>query len=441
MAVCAGYFIVILDVTIINVAVPVIGRELSASLTGIQWITNGYTMVLAGLLLTGGALGDRLGNRRVFCSGVAVFTVASAACAIAPSTPFLVAARLLEGLGAALIVPGSLALLQQAYPAPAARSRAFGLWGSMAGIAASTGPLLGGLVVTTVGWRWVFLINLPAGIVCLALTLRNVTRSPRRADRPLDWPAQCAIVMAVALLTAALNEAGRRGWTDPVVLAAAGLSALAAATLAVRERLARYPVLPPSLLRSRAMGGGALIGALFNFGFYGMVFTASLYFQRQRGFSALDTGAALFPAVAMTMFASVLSGRLARRTGHRPLVVSGMLLAALGLAGWAAGPDSPYPLLVAPMMAAGFGTSFALTGATATVMGAAPAGYSGTASALFNTTRQVGSATGVALGGTLLATATDYNAGVRTSMAIGAIAYLTAAILAWLCVPAKPEGA
>ncbi|WP_326649685.1 MULTISPECIES: MFS transporter [unclassified Streptomyces] len=441
VAVCAGYFIVILDVTIINVAVPVIGRDLSASLTGIQWITNGYTMVLAGLLLTGGALGDRLGNRRVFCSGVAVFTVASAACAIAPSTPFLVAARLLEGLGAALIVPGSLALLQQAYPAPAARSRAFGLWGSMAGIAASTGPLLGGLVVTTVGWRWVFLINLPAGIVCLALTLRHVTRSPRRADRPLDWPAQCAIVVAVALLTAALNEAGRRGWTDPAVLAAAGLSALAAATLVVRERLARHPVLPPSLLHSRAMSGGALIGALFNFGFYGMVFTASLYFQRQRGFSALGTGAALFPAVAMTMFASVLSGRLARRTGHRPLVVSGMLLAALGLAGWAAGPGSPYPLLVAPMMAAGFGTSFALTGATATVMGAAPAGYSGTASALFNTTRQVGSATGVALGGTLLATATDYNAGVRTSMAIGALAYLTAAILAWLCVPTKSEGA
>ncbi|WP_279627301.1 MFS transporter, partial [Streptomyces viridosporus] len=146
LAVCTGYFMVILDVTIINVAVPVIGRELSAPLTGIQWITDGYTLVFAGFLLTGGALGDRLGNRRVFCSGVVVFTVSSAACALAPSTSFLVAARLVEGLGAALIVPGSLALLQQAYPAPAARSRAFGLWGSMAGVAASAGPLLGGLL-------------------------------------------------------------------------------------------------------------------------------------------------------------------------------------------------------------------------------------------------------------------------------------------------------
>ncbi|MFJ9413667.1 MFS transporter [Streptomyces sp. NPDC101227] len=439
LAVCAGYFMVILDVTIINVAVPVVGRDLSASLTGIQWITDGYTLVFAGFLLTGGAMGDRLGNRRVFCTGVAVFTASSAACALAPSAPFLVVARLVEGLGAALIVPGSLALLQQSYPAPAARSRAFGLWGSMAGIAASAGPLLGGLLVSTAGWRWVFLINLPVGVVCLLLTLRYVAPSPRRPGRALDWPAQCLVVAAVALLTAALNEAGRRSWSDPAVLAGLGLTVMAASALAVRERLARSPALPPSLLRSRALSGGAAIGLLFNFGFYGMVFTASLDFQHQRGFSALGTGVALFPAVAMTMFASVLSGRLARTTGDRPLVVAGMLLAAAGLAGWAAAGSEPaYPLLVAPMMAAGFGTSFALTGSTSTVMGAAPAAYSGTASALFNTTRQIGSATGVALGGTLLATATDYNAGTRTSMAIGALAYLIAACLAWRCVPAKP---
>ncbi|MFF4397725.1 MFS transporter [Streptomyces sp. NPDC001480] len=442
LAVCAGYFMVILDVTVINVAVPAVGRDLSASLTGIQWITDGYTLVFAGFLMTGGALGDRLGNRRVFCSGVVVFTVASAACAFAPSAPFLVGARLVEGLGAALIVPGSLALLQEAYPAPAARSRAFGLWGSMAGIAASAGPLLGGLLVSTVGWRWVFLINLPVGVACLVLTSRHVAPSPRHPDRALDWPAQCAVVAAVALLTAALNEAGRRGWSDPAVLAGLGLAVLAVAAFALRERLARFPALPLRLLRSRTMSGGAAIGLLFNFGFYGMVFTASLDFQHQRGFSALKTGLALFPAVAMTTFASVLSGRLTRRTGDRPLVVSGMLLGALGLAGWAAaGLDPAYPLLVLPMMATGFGTSFALTGSTATVMGAAPPAYAGAASALFNTTRQIGSAMGVALGGSLLATSTDYGAGLRTSMIIGALAYLTAAALAWRCVPAEARSA
>lgn len=442
LAVCAGYFMVILDVTIINVAVPVVGRDLSASLTGIQWITDGYTLVFAGFLMTGGALGDRLGNRRVFCSGVVVFTAASAACAFAPSAAFLVGARLVEGLGAALIVPGSLALLQEAYPVPAARSRAFGLWGSMAGIAASAGPLLGGLLVSTVGWRWVFLINLPVGVACLALTSRHVAPSPRHADRALDWPAQCAVVAAVALLTASLNEAGRRGWSDPAVLAGLGLAASAVAAFVLRERLARSPALPLRLLRSRTMSGGAVIGLLFNFGFYGMVFTASLDFQHQRGLSALETGLALFPAVAMTTFASVLSGRITRRTGDRPLVVSGMLLGALGLAGWAAaGPDPAYPLLVAPMMATGFGTSFALTGSTATVMGAAPPAYAGAASALFNTTRQIGSAMGVALGGSLLATSADYGAGLRTSMIIGALAYLTAAALARWCVPVKARTA
>ncbi|WUJ32842.1 MFS transporter [Streptomyces sp. NBC_00388] len=438
LAVCAGYFMVILDVTIINVAVPVVGRDLSASLTGIQWITDGYTLVFAGFLMTGGALGDRLGNRRVFCSGVVVFTVSSAACAFAPTDSFLVVARLAEGLGAALIVPGSLALLQESYQVQAARSRAFGLWGSMAGVAASAGPLLGGLLVSTVGWRWVFLINLPVGAACLLLTLRHVAPSPRHPGRPLDWPAQCAVVAAVALLIAGLNEAGRRGWSDPAVLAGLGLAVTAVAAFVIRERLARTPVLPLRLLRSPAMSGGAAVGLLFNFAFYGMVFTASLDFQHQRGFTALETGLALFPAVAMTMFASVLSGRLSRRTGDRPLVVCGMLLGAIGLAGWAAaGADPAYPLLVAPMMATGFGTSFALTGSTATVMGAAPPAYAGAASALFNTTRQIGSATGVALGGSLLATSTGYGAGLRGSMAIGALAYLTAAALAWLCVPGR----
>ncbi|MFD0351499.1 MFS transporter [Kitasatospora aburaviensis] len=438
LAVCAGYFMVILDVTIINVAVPAVGRDLGASLTGIQWITDGYTLAFAGLLLTGGALGDRLGNRRVFCWGVAVFTAASAACAAAQSTAFLVAARLVEGVGAALIVPGSLALLQQAYPAPDARSRAFGLWGAMAGIAASAGPLLGGLLVSTAGWRWVFLVNLPVGAVCLVLTLRWVAASPtpgpgpglagavRRGGRrgPADRHAQRG-------RPARLDGSGRAGRRGPGGGGRGGLRT---------ARTPGPPARPPlRLLRSRALSGGAVIGLLFNFAFYGMVFTASLYFQHQRGYSALATGAALFPAVAMTMFASALSGRLARRTGDRPLVIGGMLLAALGLAGWAAaGPDPGYPLLIAPMMAAGFGTSFALTGSTTTVMTAVPGGYAGTASALFNTTRQVGSAAAVALGGTLLATAANYGTGLRTSMAIGAAAYLLAAVLAAVCVPARP---
>lgn len=439
LAVCAGYFMVILDVTAINVAVPVVGRDLSASLTAVQWVTNGYTLAFAALLLTGGALGDRLGHRRVFCTGVVVFAVASAVCGLAPNVVVLTAARLVEGVGAALIVPGSLALLQEAYRSPAERSRAYGLWGSMAGIAASAGPLVGGLLVSTLGWRWVFFVNVPVGVLCLLLTLRHVPASVRRPERSMDWPAQIALVALVTLLTTALNEAGRLGWTAPLVLASAGLCLVACGLFVLREYLARRPVLPLSLLGRRPVAGGAAIGLLFNFAFYGMVFTASLYFQHVRGMSALRTGCALFPAVAMSMFASALSGRLARRTGHRPLVITGMLTGAAGLAGWvAAGQDPSYVLLVAPMMAAGFGTSFALTGTTATVMSAAPDTHAGTASALFNTTRQIGSAAGVALGGSLLAGSADFTDGVRLSLAVGAAAYLLAAALAVLCVPRAP---
>ncbi|MEV7418840.1 MFS transporter [Streptomyces sp. NPDC089919] len=436
LAVCSGYFMVILDVTAVNVAAPVLGRDLGASLTAVQWVANGYTLTFAALLLTGGALGDRLGNRRVFCTGVVVFSAASLACALAPDVVVLTAARMLEGVGAALIVPGSLALLQQVYRSPDERSRAFGLWGSMAGIAASAGPLVGGLLVTTVGWRWVFFVNLPVGALCIALTLRRVPPSPGNPGRSVDWPAQCALVALVALLTTALNEAGRLGWTAPLVLTAAALCPVAGALFVLRERLARSPVLPLPLLASRPLAGGTVIGLLFNFAFYGMVFTASLYFQHARGLSALRTGLALFPAVAMSMFASALSGRLARRTGHRPLVVTGMLLGAAGLAGWAAAGARPeYALLVLPMMATGFGTSFALTGATSTVMAAAPEARAGTASALFNTSRQIGSAAGVALGGSLLVSAADFTEGVRLSMAAGAAAYLTAAGLALVCLP------
>lgn len=187
LAVCAGYFMVILDVTIINVAVPVMGRELSASLTGIQWITNSYTLIFAGLLLTGGALGDRLGNRRIFCTGVVVFTAASAALRTGPEhrdpDHCPAGGRTRRGADRARL-PRSP---PTGVPLPAERSRAFGLWGSMAGIAASAGPLLGGLLVTTVGWRWVFFINLPVGCVCLLLTLRRVPASARRTDRPVDW--------------------------------------------------------------------------------------------------------------------------------------------------------------------------------------------------------------------------------------------------------------
>jgi DHA2 family methylenomycin A resistance protein-like MFS transporter len=435
IAVCTGYFMVILDVTIVNVAAPAIGRDLSITLTDVQWIVDGYTIAFAGLLLLGGALGDRWGHRRVFCLGVVVFTLASFGCMVAGNETILTTMRIVEGVGAALLVPGSLALLQQVYVTPQARARAFGLWGAIAGVAATAGPLLGGVLTNTLGWRWVFAINLPVGVACIAATLAVVGPSERNRTGTIDWLGQGAVVVTVAALITALNEVGRQGITGPLVIAGIVLTLLGAGVFALRERFAAAPPIPRAMLASPPFSGGTVVGLLFNFGFYGMIFAASVYFQQRENLSATMTGLALLPAMAVTMVASTLSARLSRHHPHRRLMMTGLLTAAAGLAVWAAAGSTPsYVLLVVAMVACGFGTSFTLTGATATVMGAARSGFTGTASAALNTARQTGSAAGVAISGSLVA-ALGLTSGVTTFMAIGAAGYLLAVLVTALCVP------
>jgi DHA2 family methylenomycin A resistance protein-like MFS transporter len=437
LAVCCGYFMVILDVTIVNVAAPSIGSDLNASLTDLQWIVDVYTVAFAGLLLLGGALGDSFGHRRVFCVGVGVFTLASLGCVVAGDVITLTAFRLVEGIGAALLVPGSLALLQQVYVTPAARARAFGLWGAIAGVAATAGPLVGGVLTNTVGWRWVFAINLPFGLLCLVLTIAMVGPSPHDRERVIDWVGQAAVAVTVAAFIAALNEVGRQGFGGPAVIGGLVVTVVAGAFLVLRERFGSNPPLPRVMLGSRPVTGGTAIGFLFNFGFYGMIFAASVYFQQHRHLSAASTGLALLPAVAVTMVASALSGRLAGRYSHRRLMLIGLLTACVGLALWAVAGDSPsYAILVLAMMGCGFGTSFTLTGATSTVMGAAATGFAGTASAVLNTARQTGSAAGVAISGSLIA-AVGLTTGVPTFMAVGAAGYLLGAGIALISVPGR----
>ena len=437
IAVCTGYFMVILDVTIVNVAAPAIGRDLSITLTDLQWIVDGYTVAFAGLLLLGGALGDRWGHRRVFCLGVGVFTLASLGCMLAPDETVLTVMRVVEGVGAALLVPGSLALLQQVYVTPQARARAFGLWGAIAGVAATAGPLIGGVLTNTLGWRWVFAINLPVGVACIAFTLAVVGPSERNRSGAIDWLGQGAVVVTVAALITALNEIGRQGLTGPLVIGGIVLTVVGAAVFALRERFAAAPPIPRAMLASRPLSGGTVVGLLFNFGFYGMIFAASVYFQQREGLSATMTGLALLPAMAVTMVASTLSARLSRRYEHRRLMLVGLLTAAVGLGVWAAAGATPsYVILVVAMVLCGFGTSFTLTGATATVMGAAPSGFTGTASAALNTARQTGSAAGVAISGSLVA-ALGLTTGVTAFMAIGAAGYLLAVLVTALSIPRR----
>jgi DHA2 family methylenomycin A resistance protein-like MFS transporter len=332
-------------------------------------------------------------------------------------------------------VPASLVLLQAAYPTAAGRSRALGAWGSIAGIGAASGPVIGGLLVTTWSWRGVFLISVPFAAGALALIRRSVPASPRR-ERAVDLPGQLLAIAALALATGALVQAGRLGWTSVPVLAGLAASAAAGAGFVAAERRSPDPMLPLALFRRPAFRSGTAVGLLINLGFYGQLFVLSLFFQDVRGYSALLAGVALLPEAALLVVASTLSGAIMARIGPRVPMLAGLTIGGAGLAGLAlAGPHAGYPLLVAPMAAAGFGMALTMPAATASVMEAAPADRGGIASGVVNAARQAGGVLGVALLGTLVS-GSSLAAGLPAALAVAAGAFFAGAVLLLMGGPA-----
>lgn len=442
IALSLGYFLVMLDVTVVNVAVPSIRDSLHTGSAGLQWIVDGYSTFFAGLLLLGGGLGDRLGHRRAFLAGLAIFTAASVGCALAPGTVVLVVARLAQGAGAAFLVPSSFALLQVAYPQRAERARAVGVWGLVAAIAFGAGPVVGGLLVSGLDWRAVFWLNVPVAALTVGLTLRCVPAPARRASGGrMDPVGQLLGALGLIGLAGALNEAGSAGWSSPAVVSAFVLSAVALAAFVLVERGlerrltvrpdGRAPMLPLSLFRRGGLSATTVIGLLLSLGYYGMLFVATLYFQQERGYSALDTGLALLPSVCMGFVAAPLSSRITARTGPFAPMAGALLLGAAGFLGWlAAGPHTGYPVLLFALMATGLAAPVTVVAATVAVMESAPAGGAGVASAVFNVSRQVGSTIGVALFGTLTAATGHLVPGMHASAIIAAMAFLLGSLLA-----------
>jgi len=437
IAICFGWFMVMIDATIVNVALPQLGRGFGASVSGLQWVVDGYTVVFAGLLLSTGWIGDRLGAKRVFQYGLGVFIVASVACGFAPNLGVLIAARVVQGLGAALLVPSSLALLQASYDDRGSRARAIGIWAMVGGFATGSGPLFGGILVSSLGWRWIFFVNVPVGIVGMVLTARWVSAGQRgRSGERLDVPGQVTGMVALLAITAGMVEAGRSGWTSPLVLTGLGVFVvMAAAFLAVEARVAA-PMVPLSLFRSRELSAATAIGCLMNLGFYGQLFVLTLYFQQVRGYSALLTGLALLPQTGVIAFGSWLGGRITSRSGPRIPMIVGM---AVGAAGFFAltmiSKSVPYWVIVVPMAATGFGISFTMPAATAAVVEGAPAQRTGVASGTLNASRQVGGAIGIALLGAFVTGGpARFVPGLRISMIVAGVTYALAAALA-LTVP------
>ncbi len=424
LAVALGYFMVILDATAVNLTLPAVSHDLGGGITGRQWVVDGYTLAFAALLLSGGVAGDRFGPRRTFLGGGALFTAASAGCALAPSIAVLVAVRLVQGAAAALLVPTSLALLQASYPERAIRARAAGLWGGVGGLAAASGPVLGGALTAAASWRLVFLVNVPAGVLACWLTRRRVPAAPGAPDRRGDPAGQVTVIVALTALTGGLIEAGPHGWWSWPVAAGLTVAAVAATVFRAAERRAACPMLPPAMARRPVLAAGSLVGLLINLGFYGQLFVFSLYLQQTRGDAPLAAGLSLVPEAAAVPVAAVLSGRLTGRQGPRRTMITGLLLGTAGLSGLAlAGAATPYWMLVVPMLAAGSGMALTMPAATTAVLEAAPPGRSAAAAGLLNTARQVGSALGVAVAGSLVGGRLGFGPGLRLALAASAGAF------------------
>jgi DHA2 family methylenomycin A resistance protein-like MFS transporter len=430
-----GFFLITLDILIVNVALTRIGRELGGGTAGQQWVIDGYTLTFASLLLFAGNLADRVGAKRAVGAGVLLFLLASIACALAPSIGALIAARVVQGAGAAVMLPASMALIREAFPDPRKRAHALGIWAVGGAVAGAAGPLLGGLL-TTIDWRLVFGINIPACAVILVLIAR-VLPSPTR-PRAFDWAGQVLSVLALTALMYGLITGGHDGFASPDVVAALLIAAASLAGFVLVQARVRHPMLPLELLRPRGMRIALVVGFAFMVSNFGTVFVNSLYLQQHLGLEPLLAGLVFLPSAAFSIVGNIVSGTLANRFGTRMPIVGGLATMVVGLIGMVVVAPLGNPLLIAPcLILTGAGGSVAMPPVTSLVLASVAPAQSGTASAVFNTFRQVGGAVAIAVFGALLADPAHFVAGMRTSFVVAG-ALLVVAVLAALRVPREP---
>ncbi len=412
-----GFFVVALDAQIVNVALPDIRNDLGGGMSGLQWIVTGYTLMFSALQLFAGTFSDRAGARRAYGLGMIVFTVASAACALSPSFGFLIAGRVLQGIGAAMITPSSLALIREAYHDAAQRGRAIVYWGLGGSVAAAAGPVLGG-VLTQIDWRLIFFVNLPVGAAAL-FVLSRVAPSPRR-PMPFDWLGQITAILALASLTYGIIEGAEAGYGSPEILTLFAVCAASVTAFLLAQARGRNPMVPLDLFRSRTVSTSLAIAVVTMAAFYGVVFLQSLYFQQLRGATALETGLLFLPMTGLVAALNPVAARLMVRYGSVTMIAGGQLLMAVGLAAlWLLPADAPTLLVALAMVPVGVGGSFTVPPIISLVMDHVPAERAGTASGVINTARQVGGSLGVAIYGALLA-GDDFMAGLRMGLGITA---------------------
>ena len=426
---CAGMFLVQLDVTVVNVARPTLGHELHAGLAAQQWVVDGYSVVLASLLLTGGALGDVFGHRRVVLAGFALFGAASAVCGLAGSAGWLIAARAGQGLGAALLLPGKLAVITSAYPGRAERARALGVWAGVSALALSAGPLLGGFLVGAAGWRPVFWLNVPIVLAAALATRRLVPGGERGPGRRVDVAG--AATAALALGAGVYAVIGGSLVAGAVAVAGLGLFLLA-------ERRSADPMLPLELLRSPRTAGANLVATAMNFVGIGSMLVLTLYLQGFRGAGPLAFGVQVLPLFVPLSLLAPVAGRLTGRFGPRPLMLAGLGLGVAGLLNiLRVTPTSGYATVLPTLLGLGFGMGLLTTAVVTAAVSGIPAERAGIASGVNNTARQAGGALGVAVLGAVVgepAAREQFATGLHAAGLIAAALWLAAIGVTLACV-------
>jgi EmrB/QacA subfamily drug resistance transporter len=439
-------FMVTLDNLVVTMALPAIRRSLHASIQSLEWTVNAYTLTFAVLLLTGAALGDRFGRRRMFVVGLAVFTLASAAAALSPDTGLLIAARAVQGAGAAIVLPLTLTLLSEATP-PQRRGMALGIWSGVSGLGVAIGPLAGGAVVQGLDWHWIFWINVPVGVMLLPLARTRLAES-RGPSRRLDIPGLALVGAGLLGITYAVIRGQALGWTSAGILAPMSAGVALLATFAWWEAQTDAPMLPMRFFRSRAFSAANAVSFAMYFGVFGSIFLLAQFFQTAQSYSPLAAGLRTLPWTAMPIAVAPFAGLLSDRIGSRPLLAAGLALQATAIA-WLAvilAPGVSYTLLVVPFVLAGTGMAMVFAPASSAVLASVAPAEVGQASGATNAIRELGGVLGIAVLASVFsahgsyAAPASFAAGLTAALPVGAAFLAVGAVIALLVPRAAPGG-
>lgn len=435
LGISLGYFMVLLDTTVVSVALPAIHADLGGGITGLQWIVNAYTIVFAGLLLSMGTITDKLGAKRIYIVGLALFFAASGFSSMAQSLGALIVLRALLGVGGAALLPASLTLIAHVFPEPAMRARALGIWGAVTGVALAAGPVVGGLLVDSLGWRSIFLLNLPLAVISLILISRYTTETTRQPQLRLDLAGQVPAISFIVVLSFALMEGGAYGWSSPLILVALGIALACIILFLIVEATSKAPLLPLRLFKKPTLSAGMLAGMLVNIGLSGILFMMPLFFQQTRGLSAHSAGLALLPMMIPMAINPIFTGRIVGRTGPRIPMTAGFLLGAMGML-MLIGKDRnmDYTLTMIGLFLLGIGISFTIPALMAAVISSVPTDQVGAISGALNSSRQLGATLGVAILGAILSSSGALLTGMNAALMVTASIFVGGSLLSFLFI-------